>query len=149
MPTDRRAERTHRGQALLAEAISLSRRAQQLEHDLERLDSALSAVQESRSSEVVIHKIEAGLGTVRVDGHGRLLDITLDTGAVSRSNPDIFGERILTALHAAEKEAHNAYLERIAEAHLSSGISDYSTGEPDLSVSPVATRPNRRVHEYD
>ncbi len=53
-------------------------------------------------------EIEAGLGVVRVNGHGRLISVDLDAETVRLSDTRVLGERIRQAIGAAEGKAARA-----------------------------------------
>ncbi|MBO2459404.1 YbaB/EbfC family nucleoid-associated protein [Actinomadura violacea] len=62
----------------------------------------------------ITQKIRPGLGTIEVDGDGRLLHVSLERDALMTSDRNALGNRILEALAAARTEAGDHYKQEAA-----------------------------------
>ncbi|MGI5327416.1 YbaB/EbfC family nucleoid-associated protein [Actinomadura nitritigenes] len=62
----------------------------------------------------IAQRIRPGLGTIEVDGDGRLLHLSLDRDALATSDRNSLGRRILEALAAARAEASARYKQEAA-----------------------------------
>lgn len=64
----------------------------------------------------VRQEIDSSLGHVVVNGNGDLIRVELDTQRVPLSDVSRLGDRIISAINAAEQRARNARLRRIKES---------------------------------
>jgi DNA-binding protein YbaB len=116
-PADERRAHAARRLGELAEA---ERRMAEIERAADEFLDDVTRLRENRLSIHVTQKIGPGLGTLEVDGNGRLTGITLSRHAVAMSDTGILGSRILRALDAARTEASAQYkqeLARLARRH--------------------------------
>ncbi|MFC6878237.1 MULTISPECIES: hypothetical protein [Actinomadura] len=96
-----------RNDALRSELITAARHAERLVAEGENLLAAQRRFREEFRSRSFTAKIVHGLGTVSVDGEGRI-SIDLDSAKAALSDAARLGERILTALAEAEKARDEA-----------------------------------------
>lgn len=96
-----------RGRARLDDIATAERR---LQLAVEAIEEYAQRVQEFNSSlprRGVRQPIDTGLGTVVVDGTGRLRDIQLDLRRIRDVSANTLGEKILRAIKAGELKAKN------------------------------------------
>jgi DNA-binding protein YbaB len=85
---------------------------------VESIESALAKMEDfngSLSRKGISCEIEAGMGTVIVDGHGQLVRVRLDADTFGTGDTPQLGARIVTAIRTAQDEAKRAQDLRIDE----------------------------------
>jgi DNA-binding protein YbaB len=87
------------------ELVNLMQRTRALVEDAEDALGRADALNGEFERATWTQEIRPGLGTLTIDGRGRLGDLRLDAGAVRRSDPARLGERVLAAIHEAESRA--------------------------------------------
>jgi DNA-binding protein YbaB len=111
-PLDTRA-RAHAEQRL-ADLAEAERRMLETERAVTDYMNQLSDLNNEQRYIRIAQKIRPGLGTIEVDGDGRLLHLRLDRDALMTSDRDSLGSRILEALAAARTEASVQYKRKAA-----------------------------------
>ncbi|WP_160573533.1 YbaB/EbfC family nucleoid-associated protein [Actinomadura physcomitrii] len=111
-PPDARARaRADQNLARLAEA---ERRMLETERAVSDHVEQLSELSDQQRYVRITHKIRPGLGTIEVDGDGRLLHVSLLHSELVTSDRSLLGRRILEALAAARAEASAQYKKEAA-----------------------------------
>lgn len=103
-----------RAEQRLAELADAERRMIEMERAANDYASQLSDLANEQRYVRITQKIPPGLGTIEVDGDGRLLQASLDRNALVTSDRNALGRRILEALAAARAEASTRYKQEAA-----------------------------------
>ena len=98
----------------LAELAAAEQRMLHTEHAITDYVNELYSLGDERQHIRIIQKIRPGIGTMEVDGDGRLLHLSLDHRALLVSDHNALGRRILEALAAARAEATAQYKQEAA-----------------------------------
>ncbi|MEU6749077.1 YbaB/EbfC family nucleoid-associated protein [Spirillospora sp. NPDC046719] len=93
----------------LAELDAAEWRMREIERAAADYANQLSGLDAEQRYVRIAQKIHPGLGTIEVDGNGRLLRVSLDRDALATSDRNSLGRRILEALAAARAEASAQY----------------------------------------
>lgn len=108
-----REERARVRAAGLAEAAELAARTRVLEESLEDFGRRHGELRDRLGGLRFTAEIDPGLGTVTVDGTGRVLEIGFEPRAVAVADPSRLGPRVLEALNKARAEASAARREAL------------------------------------
>lgn len=98
-----------RAEQRLAELAEAERRMLETERAVNDHVEQLSDLDARQRHVRITQKIRPGLGTIDVDGDGRLLHVSLDRDGLVTSDRSLVGRRILDALAAARAEAGAQY----------------------------------------
>ncbi|WP_433150714.1 hypothetical protein ACQPZ8_13700 [Actinomadura nitritigenes] len=98
----------------MAELAEAERRMAETERAVTDHVEQLSALSGQHRYVRVTQKIRPGLGTVEVDGDGRLLHVSLVHGELVTSDGNLLGRRILESLAVARAEASARYKQEAA-----------------------------------
>ncbi|HEU5156798.1 MAG TPA: YbaB/EbfC family nucleoid-associated protein [Streptosporangiaceae bacterium] len=96
-----------RVRARQAELINMMQRTRALVAGAEDAIRGAEAFDDQMLHATWTQEIHPGLGTVTIDGRGRLRSLDLEPGAVRQSDTSRLGERVLAAIHEAERHAMN------------------------------------------
>lgn len=86
-----------------------------IERSTEALIGDVEAMEEELANERTTFQIERRLGSITVDGNGRLVALSLDADRVKMSDRRVLGARIIQALDMARAEMQKTYKHRLNE----------------------------------
>ena len=89
--------------------------------EAQRMQEELAKVQEEAASEVVEASAGGGMVTVKANGAGEVVSITIDPKAIDPDDPEMLADLVLAAVNEALRSA-NALMESKMQGMLPGGL---------------------------
>ena len=81
--------------------------------EAQRMQEELAKAQEAAASEVVEASAGGGMVTVKANGAGEVLSITIDPKAIDPDDPELLADMVMAAVNEALRSAHSLVESRL------------------------------------